>query len=99
LVNLPEQPLPIDHFTPFIACETSIFTVSLRGIARFVDKLKLNPIISFKVMLPFQRTFLIFVSYGNAGHTTQQHITSNIKNALVSAKIEVFVFIFTFVLN
>ena len=28
-----------------------------------------QPIISIKVMLPFQRTFTIFVSYGNAGHT------------------------------
>lgn len=28
------------------------------------------PIISFKVMLPLQRTFHIFVSCGNAGHTT-----------------------------
>ncbi|MEQ8908422.1 MAG: hypothetical protein RIC95_04465, partial [Vicingaceae bacterium] len=51
-------------------CETSKFTVSL-GLARcrFFTK----PIISVKVMLPFQGTYLS-CTLGNAGHTTFANI-------------------------
>ncbi len=48
-------------------CETSKFTVSL-GLARC--RFTIEPIISVKVMLPFQRTYLS-CTLGNAGHTAR----------------------------
>ena len=52
-------------------CETSVLALFLRGTARCWRTVK--PIISNKVLLPFQRTFTIFVPCGNAGHTTTAH--------------------------